>query len=239
MLHLKPMRGRRLYKYFNERKWAEAFLEGSMRCRSLAYFRDYEDAEVRGDQNESIAILRPAGGLAGRNQTQGRNFVIPNAAVEFCAKAGEIFVYCLSKSQSDEKREKFNAVACVEIFDTKVFCRRVQKALPWKASFGGRPGHERLGQHVQYYRVTDDPNPRWACPDLIALSKLDTYAWQDEFRLLFSLTDALRFENISGRIVQGDVARTPNPAEHHVYDIDVSSLRDIAVLHDVSVRLSA
>jgi hypothetical protein len=127
----------------------------------------------------------------------------------------------------------------VEIFDTKVFCRRVQKALPWKASFGGPPGHERLGQHVQYYKVTDDPNPRWACPDLIALSKVGAYAWQDEFRLVFSLTDALKFENISGRIVRGQSRRAPNLQEHHVNDVNAGSLRDIAVLHDVSVPLSA
>jgi hypothetical protein len=233
-------RGRRLYKYFTEQKWADAFLDsGAMRFRSLAYFRDYEDAEVRGDQNESIAILRPSGGLAGRNRTQGREFLIPNAGVEFCAKAGEIFVHCLSKSQSDEKRERFKAVACVEICDAKTFSARVQRALPLIASFAGPPGHERLGRHVQYYRVTDNPNPRWACPDLIALSKLDSYAWQDEFRLVFSLTDALRFENISARIVQGDPARTANPAEHHLYDVNIGSLRDIAVLHDVSARVSA
>jgi len=37
----------RLYKYFSERKWAEAFLDGSMLFRSLSYFRDLEDKNVR------------------------------------------------------------------------------------------------------------------------------------------------------------------------------------------------
>src|SRR5712691_12074713 len=173
------MRKRRLFKYFSERQWAEAFIQdGAMRFRTLAYFRDYEDAQTRGDFNEAVAILRPTGGLAGRNRTQRRDFCMTDAAVEFFVKAGEIFVYCLSKSQTEEMREHFNAVACVEILDAKAFCRRVQKALPWKTSYGGRPGHERLGHHVDYYKVTDDPNPRWACPDLIATSKLDTYLWQ-------------------------------------------------------------
>jgi hypothetical protein len=53
--------------------------------------------------------------------------------------------------------------------------------------------------------MTDDPNRRWAGPDLTATAKLDSYGWQDEFRLVFSLTDALRFENITSRIVQGEV----------------------------------
>src|SRR5258708_19370635 len=54
-------RGRRLYKYFSDEKWAEAFLDGSLRFRSLAYFRDYGDAEVRGDANEGTALNRPPG----------------------------------------------------------------------------------------------------------------------------------------------------------------------------------
>src|SRR5437867_5680567 len=137
------MHKRRFFKYFSEREWADAFIsDGAMRFRTLAFFRDFEDAQTRGDFNEAVAILRPANGLAGRNRTQARDFLMPGATVEFFVKAGEIFVYCLSKSQSETMRERFNAVACVEIFDPKAFCRRVQKALPWKASFGGRPRHE-------------------------------------------------------------------------------------------------
>src|SRR6185295_15454582 len=50
------------------------------------------------------------------------------------------------------------------------------------------------------------------CPDLIGISKLKAYAWQDEYRLMFSETDALRFETIKGQIVIGDVPqRVPNP----------------------------
>jgi hypothetical protein len=232
---------RRLFKYFSEPRWADAFVQdGAMRFRTLAYFRDYEDAQTRGDFNEAVAILRPVGGVAGRNKTQGREFLLTDAAVEFFVKAGEIFVYCLSKSDNHEMRERFSAAACVEILDPKTFCRRVQKALPWKASYGGRPGHQRLGHHVDYYKVTDDPNPRWACPDLIASSKLKTYQWQDEFRLVFSLTDALRFENVSGRIVEGEVrSRTAISSEHHHYDIEVGSLRDIAVLRECPMRARA
>ncbi len=150
------MRGRHLYRYFSERKWAEAFLDGSMLFRSLAYFRDYEDEEVRGDTNEGTAIMRPRGGLQGRNRTQRKDFFLPNAAFESGANTGEILVYCLSKSQDEEKRRRFRAAACVEILDAKAFCRRVQRALPNRASFGGRPGHEKLGQHVQYYKVTEE-----------------------------------------------------------------------------------
>lgn len=234
------MRGRHLYKYFTERKWAEAFLDGSLLFRSLAYYRDYEDEEIRGDVNEGTAIIRPGGGLRGRNFTQRRNFVLPDSAFESGANAGEIFVYCLSKSQDEEKRERFRASVCVEIVDAKAFCRRVERALPNRVTFGGRPGHRKIGQHIQYYTITESGGPRWALPDLIASSKLDSYAWQDEFRLVFSLTDALDFDKVSVRIVHGLVRRIPNPTEHHSYDLRlVAPLRDIAFLHDLSVPLSA
>jgi len=61
----------RLYKYFSERKWTDAFLEGNLLFRPLAYYRDYEDAEIRGDYNEGTMLYRPAEGLVVNNQTQG------------------------------------------------------------------------------------------------------------------------------------------------------------------------
>ncbi len=75
--------------------------------------------------------------------------------------------------------------------DTAAFCVRIEAALPPGATFPGRPGRTRIGQRVEYYRETGNCNPRWALPAVIATSKFADYAWQDEFRLVFSLTDAL------------------------------------------------
>jgi hypothetical protein len=159
------------------------------------------------------------------------------SGVEFQAKCGEIFVFCASNSQSDEMRKRFRATACVKIRDRKAFLRRVVRALPAGASLGGRPGHERLGHDVEYYEVTDDINPRWACPDLIGLSKFrSSYAWQDEFRMMFSKTDALRFQNIKGQLMIGDIPkRVPNPAEHDFHCLEIGSIADIATLHRFAV----
>jgi hypothetical protein len=231
------MARRRLYKYFDSLHWAEEFVsKGSMKFSSLGHFRDYADGEVRGDENEGTVILRPAGGLQIRNHTQRRDLMV--SGVDFEARCGEIFVYCSSNSQSERMRVRFGAVACVEILDRKAFLRRVEKSLPAGASLGGRPGHERLGRDVEYHDVTDDLNPRWACPDLIGLSKLKPYAWQDEYRLMFSETDALRFENIKGRLLIGDIPkRVPNPAEHDFRVLEIGSLADIGILHRFSVAV--
>lgn len=227
------MRRRNLYKYFSERKWAEAFINGEVLFRSLSYFRDYEDNNVREDQNEGTSIFRPEDGLIVNNLTQGTTFTLPGQAFESAAKQEEIFIFCVSRSLTDELRERFKAVACVEILNIGAFCDRIEMALlPSKATFPGRPGRKRIGQRVEYYQETEAGNPRWALPDMIATSKLDNYAWQDEFRLVFSLTDALEFENVAMCLKQGNARKPRNPAEHHCYPLSAGSLHDICRLHE-------
>ncbi len=154
---------RRLYKYFSDRKWADAFLEGEVFFNSLSYFRDYEDEAVRGDQNEGTSIYQPVGGLVGFNHTQGKPFVLPNYSFNTTAKQDEIFVFCASRIFSEELGNRFQAAACIEV-PTRIFCHRVKAALPSSASFFAR--------RVDYYKVTEEPKERWALPDLIATSKL-------------------------------------------------------------------
>lgn len=213
-----------LHKYYSDRKWAEAFLDGRILFRSLSYFRDYEDKDIRGDKNEGTTIFRPDGGLTINNLTQGTTFTLPSHAFESAAKQEEIFVFCASRSHSDERRRKFEAVVRVEILNIAEFCRRVKTALPREAAFHG--------QRVEYYRETEAGNPRWAVPGKIATSKLARYAWQDEYRLVFSLTGAFDFENVDLRLVQDNARGTANPAKHSQRLVDVRSLRDICRLHE-------
>jgi hypothetical protein len=228
------MRRRSLYKYYSERKWAEEFLDGKLLFRSLAYFRDYEDKSVREDQNEGAALFRPEGGLIVNNLTQGKRFILADHAFVSGAKQEEIFVFCTSRSDTDELRQRFKAVACVEILNIGTFCSRIEGALPPAARFPGRAGRPaRIGRRVEYYRETEGGKPRWALPDVIATSKLDSYAWQDEFRLVFSLTDALEFENVNTPLVHRKNAReAPKPGEHHSCHVKAQSLRDICRLRE-------
>ena len=225
-------KSRSLYKYFSERRWAEAFLNGELLFRSLAYFRDHEDKGIRGDQDEGVSTFRPEGGLAVNNLTQGKTFTLPGYALESTTKQEEIFVYCLSRSFADELRERFGAAACVEILDIPKFCGRIESSLPPEATFPGRPGRTRVGVRVEYYRESDDCNPRWALPDVIATSKSELYAWQDEFRLVFSLTNALGFEKVNMRVTRGRTFKEPASAEHRPCLVKVSGgLGDICRLH--------
>src|SRR6201999_2499246 len=96
----------------------------------------------------------------------------------------------------------FKAEVCVEIRDIKLFCTRAVMALPPAVTFPEIDGRPKIGHAVTYYRETDNCTPRWASPDRLALSKLNHFAWQNEFRFAFSLTDAFRYQNIVTKLVQ-------------------------------------
>ena len=69
-------------------------------------------------------------------------------------------------------------------------------------------------------------------PDLIARSKFKGYEWQHEYRFLFSLTDALGFENANYRLIRGDLKEAPKPEEHLAFPVHAKNLRDISRLHE-------
>jgi len=129
-----------LYKYYSDRKWAEAFLDGQILFRSWSYFLDEEDKNARRDQNEGTSLFRPEGGLVINNLTQGTTFILPHHAFVSTAKQEEIFVFCASRSPSDERREKFEAVVCVEILEIKTLCDRIEAALPPGGHVSGSAG---------------------------------------------------------------------------------------------------
>ena len=88
-------------------------------------------------------------------------------------------------------------------------------------------------------RGTDDCNPTWACPDMIAALKSKTFAWQDEYRLVFSLTNALAFENAQYALVRDETSQERKRAEHQPYDLNAGSLRDICRLHVFDTETTA
>jgi hypothetical protein len=217
-----------LYKYFTDRKWAEAFLDGEVLFRSLAYFRDYEneseDEKVRKDDKEGNLVFGPSEGLLVSNQTQATSGTWPGWRMESRTKQAEIFVLCTSRSFSEELRDRFGAVVCVEILKIAEFCRRISRTIPQNPTF--------FAGRVTYYDPSQGPEERWALPDLIARSKFKGYEWQHEYRFLFSLTDALAFENASYRLIRGDLKESPKPEEHLDFPVHAKNLRDICRLRE-------
>lgn len=223
-------RQRSLFKYFDDRRWAEAFLEGQIRFQPLSTIRRWEEQGVRGDRNEGTALFAPAEGLDVTNLTQGTRLRIPAHRFASAVRSDEIFVHCLSRTWSQALWDELNAVACVEVFNVPSFCARVSAALPPGAHFPGRPGRERIGTRVEYYRAQDPIGARWTLPDRIAHSKLHDFARQDEYRLVFSFTDALSFENVSLTIEPQGIAGVDHGGDHEPFDLEMPSVADICLL---------
>jgi hypothetical protein len=203
-------------------------MDGELRFRSLSYFKQIEDGEVRGDLREGSISYQPKVGLAGNNQTQGRPFNLPDGSYFASGvKTEEIFVLCASNHMSDELRTRFEAAACVQILRPNNLRERIGYELPHGATLRAEP--------VVYYSPNNEPGPKWAFPDMIAFSKIDSYSWQDEFRYVFALTDALKFGSTAQRIVIPNqppgTAAPPRPPEPREYFLKVKALGSICRLH--------
>lgn len=217
------------YKFFPERRWAEAFLDGEVLFRSLAYFRDYEDGtskQVIGDRYEGIRTGMPNGGIIMRGRADGKMAKFEEH-FEFNAlvNAGNIFVFCVSKSCDDVLVREFNAVACFEIFDKTAFFARLRSSLPLDAKLMGGP--------VSYYKYSSEEQLQpllAASPEQIVKSKLEHFSYQDEYRFAFSTTHAL--DEGKARLCLREFKPARNPNEHHDEKLGLGSLRDICRLHE-------
>lgn len=216
------------YRYFSELKRAKDFINGSLRFCCLSHYHRIEDGEVRGDLNEGSIIYTPDGGLTINDQTQGKSFRIPEGAFVSGVNTEEVFILCASASMTDELRVKFEAKACVEIRKVATFCARIQAELPPNATF--------RAHRVTYYSPAAEPGVKWAFPDMIAFSKVDSYAWQDEYRFAFSLSGALQDGKTTQRVnIHGPIHGTdptlavtvPRP-----YGLSIGDLSDICELHE-------
>ncbi len=222
------MKKRSKYRYFSQVEWAEKFMDGELRFRSLSYFKQIEDGEVRGDLREGSVSYQPQGGLVGNNQTQGKAFNLPDGSYfDSGVKTEEIFILCASNSMTDELRVRFEAKACVQIYRPNNLRDRIGYELPRTATLRAEP--------VVYYSPINEPGPKWAFPDMIAFSKVDGYSWQDDFRYVLSITDALKSGSTAQKIVIPNqppgTAAPPPPPEPREYFMKVKALASICKLH--------
>ena len=228
----------RLFKYFNSLQRADEFVDGRFRCWSLAYYRGVEDGGVRGDVNEGRFAFRPREGLTGYNHTQQRAFTLPDFALTSLVRFNEIFVFCMSRCLSLELWEAFGAKVCVEVDDPASFCSQVGRSLPSGVKFAGVPGRERIGHRVEYFDETDSPDTRWALPDRIARSKRRSYAHQREFRLIFSFTAALGFQNVSMALTSGEPKAAKDELEPPAFfDVRAGHIQSKYRIHDHPPKL--
>ena len=117
-----------LHKYLPEQFVRPLLREGAVLFRTLSYFRDYEDAEVRGDEFEGTKLYRPTNGLEVTLVESQEKVVLPHS-FESSTHEDDIFVFCLSTILSQELATQFKTNVCVEIQNPALFISKIRDAL--------------------------------------------------------------------------------------------------------------
>lgn len=186
-----------LYKYLPEQYVAPLLSEGVVLFRTLSYFRDYEDAQVRGDEFEGTKIYRPTNGLEVTLTATQEKIVLPHS-FESSAKEDDIFVFCLSTIYSPELAVQFQTNVCVEIINPALFISKVRDALLRRPSIKNKM---LVTGEVKYYEPHEPPIVDWALPERIAMSKLTSFRTQHEYRIAFGINEAFAVENTRLQLV--------------------------------------
>jgi hypothetical protein len=221
-----------LYKYLPA-KYVEGFVgKGAVLFRSLSYFRDYEDEQLRGDEFEGTRIHRPHNGLEVTLVATEKKLVLPHS-FESTAREDDIFIFCLSTVLSADLALRFKADACIEIKNVGAFVSGIRSALLRRPSIKSK---ELFHGPVKYYSPDQAPIVDWALPERIAMSKLSTYTEQHEYRFAFAVNDAFRVENTRVRLVSPGEHRSLEPSVHSDRLFKLGSLAKHCKVHCFSAE---
>ena len=213
-----------LFKHFTRSEHADHFLEGRLLFRTLQYFVDYEDGQVRGDQNEGTHVYRPDQGLR-LEKVDGRKLPMLGSEFQSSVAKGHIYVFCMSTSRSEKLAAEFASLACVEVQNKRQFLERVRAALEAKGKmvFAGQ---------LSYRSRSEPPAHRWALPEVICMTKSPNFKRQFEYRIAFAEPEVFAPENVEVRIVPQGHREGAMPAHIESLTIDVGRIRDICLVHD-------
>lgn len=180
-----------LYKYLPEQFVGPLLREGAVLFRTLSYFRDHEDAQVRGDEFEGTKLYRPTNGLEVTLVETQEKVVLPHS-FESSAHEDDIFVFCVSTVLSQELATQFKTNVCVEIQNPALFISKIRDALSRRPSIKNKM---LVHGEVRYYEPHEPPIVDWALPERITMSKLEPFRPQQEYRIAFSVNGAFDVEN--------------------------------------------
>jgi hypothetical protein len=216
-----------LFKYLPSR-YLDAFVgNGEVLFRSLSYYSNYEEMQVRGDRNEGKRVFSPTGGLEVTNTTTGKVSQL-QGTFESAVQDREIFVFCMSKELSPELATKFTADVCVEIMEPALFLSRIRSALQLRKWV--KQGRLLHGL-VDYYSPEAEPLAEWAVPERMVMRKTTDYTDQAEYRLAFARGNALQVESVITQITTAPGIALPKPAGHLEYTLKLGSLKKLCKVH--------
>lgn len=216
-----------LYKYIPEQYVSDFVHSGAVLFRSLSYYRDYEDAQVRGDEFEGTKLFRPQQGLEVTLTSTNEKILLPHS-FESAANEDDIFVFCLSTVLSAELAAQFKVGACVEIVNPAKFISEVRAALLRRPSIKDKT---LVYGEVKYYTADEPPIVDWALPERIVMSKLACYSQQREYRIAFAVNGAFKVENTRVRLIAPGERRPQRTAAHPERFLKLGSLSKVCKVH--------
>lgn len=216
-----------LYKYLPEQYVDPLLREGVILFRTLSHFRDYEDAQVRGDEFEGTRLYRPANGLEPTIVNTQEKVLIPHA-FESSANEDDIFVFCLSTILSQELAAQFNTNVCVEIQNLSLFISKIRGALSRRPSIKSK---QLVHGEVNYYAPHEPPVVDWALPERITMSKLDPFRPQHEYRIAFCVNGAFDFGNTRQQLVAPGTPRPKRITAYPERQFKLGSISKICRVH--------
>lgn len=216
-----------LYKYLPSRFLDGFVSSGEVLFRSLSYYNNYEEMQVRGDRNEGKRVFSPSGGLQVTNTTTGKTSQL-QGMFESTVRDREIFVFCLSRELSAELATKFTADICVEIMEPGLFLSRIRMALQLRKWV--KQGRLLHGL-VDYYSPETEPLAEWAVPERMVMRKTTDYVDQAEYRLAFARGDALQLENVVTQIKTAQDFTQPTLDGHPEHKLRLGSLKKLCKVH--------
>jgi hypothetical protein len=174
--------------------------KGEIYARPLAFFRAFEDEQVRGDPDDGMLLHVPETGLV-LTKENGEIVELPEGwRFRASAKENDIFVYCLSQERSEDLAAKFESPFCVEVRDPVRLLGRIASS----ARLRSRLDRHIYSRAVDYRSLAAAPGVDWALPERVAFIKPESWAWQKEHRIVLGLKGAFDVENVECALESGE-----------------------------------
>ncbi len=218
----------KLYKYLPNQYLDNVVLKGEFLFRSLSYFRDYEDAQVRGDIYEGTQKYAGENGLDIHNLTTDLKSK-ENWVFKSIVDAENIFIFSTSTKLCPDLAREFKSDVCIEFENLGLLISKLSEAVKRRKSI--KPNKLHHGQ-VNYYEEETPPGIDWAFPDRISNGKLDFFSYQSEYRFQLSLRNALAFGNTTQEIQVSDIKKDCVKKEHSEIILKVGDIRKMCKIHE-------
>lgn len=218
----------KLYKYL-PREYLDCVLnDGCFLFRSLSYFQDFEDAGIRGDRYEGIQKFSVPDGLEINNLTTNKSNK-EDWIFKSRVDSENIFIFSTSTALDDSLAREFKADVCIEFINPGQIISRLRSAVASRKTI--KP-NKLFHENVTYYSEEEAPGINWALPEKIVNRKLECFDRQQEYRLSFSLANALEFGNTSQEIEMASQKLSPRSLPYPEKVLKIGNIKKWCVVHE-------